>query len=104
MTQKNLLIILNKKDPALKLESFVRKEHKQFSFLNKKVKSFYSQVYSLSKLNNANVVLVDEKENGMISTSFYPIPETCSSNLSQLFRGEVRLDYINNKCLLAKGY
>ena len=105
MSKNDSLIIINKKDPLLNLEYLVDKKCRKFSFLdNKKEKSFYSEIYSLSKLDNANVVLVDEKESGLVKTSFYSLPETSSSNLSQLFKGESKLDYSNKRCILAKGY
>jgi len=105
MSKNNSLIIVDKKDPLLNLEYLVDKKCRKFSFLdNKKEKSFYSEIYSLSKLDNANVVLVDEKESGLVKTSFYSLPETSSSNLSQLFKGESKLDYSNKRCILAKGY
>ena len=105
MSKNNSLIIVDKKDPLLNLEYLVDKKCRKFSFLdNKKEKSFYSEIYSLSKLDNANVVLVDEKESGLVKTSFYSLPETHSQDLSQLFKGESKLDYSNKRCILAKGY
>jgi len=67
MAKNNLLIIIDKNDPALKLKYFAGKKPGKFSFNkfsfleNEKVRAFYSEVDSLSKNNNANVVLVNEK-------------------------------------------
>ncbi|MEK6844631.1 MAG: hypothetical protein AABX44_00055 [Nanoarchaeota archaeon] len=104
MLKNKDLIVVNKKDPLLNLEYLVNKKCSKFSFLyNEDVNSFYSEVYSLSRLNSANVVLVDEHASGLVRTSFYSTLKTSSENLSQLFKGKVGLDYTNKKCILAKG-
>ena len=110
MTKNQILIILNKKDPTLKLECLVNKKCGSFSFNkfsfseDKKVENFYSQVYSLSRNKNANVALMDEKDKNFIKMEFYSIPEVRPSNLYQLVEGRIKSDYVSNKFLLVEGH
>ena len=110
MVKNNLLIIIDKNDPALKLKYFAGKKPGKFSFNkfsfleNEKVRAFYSEVYSLSKNNNANVVLVNEKgKYDLINAEFYSIPAVSPSNVSKLFEGRVKLDYTTKNFLFVEG-
>ncbi len=120
MTKKYKLLIVDIKDPNLKLEQLADKTCQKISFnssnSSKKLESKldrivrklmdknnpYLAIYLKAEKANANVAVIEEKNEYSIKASLYSVPGINPHFPTQLFEGAFNVDYISKKYLLAK--